>query len=235
MIFEYNQCFKSEKINMYQADTMSLLKSTPDKFYDIAIIDPPYGISVDENMSKDSGTKRGKSEHPRGNYVSKQWDKTPPSQEYFDELFRVSKNQIIFGANHFIERINKNSSCWIVWDKVNGDNCYADCELAWTSFKTATRKVKLKWHGMLQHDMKNKEKRIHPTQKPVRLYLWLLENYAEKNSKILDTHLGSGSSAIAAHYFGCEFTGTEIDEEYFNDSVKRFKDNTVQIKANLFF
>ena len=231
-MFKHEQHFNSGKINIYQANNMDLLRATPDKYYDLAIIDPPYGIGVDESMSKDSNTKRGKSEHPRGEYALKEWDKKPPEKEYFDELIRVSKNQIIWGANHFISRIPYDSPCWIVWDKLNGDSGYADCELAWTSFKSATRKVKLKWHGMWQHDMKNKEIRIHPTQKPVRLYTWLLENYAKPTDKILDTHIGSFSSAIAAHYFGCEFTATEIDAEYFNDGVKRFKEKSIQIKAD---
>ncbi len=231
--FEYEQHFNSGKVNIYQGNNMDLLRVTPDKFYDIGIIDPPYGISVDESMAKDSNTKRGNSAHKRTEYASKGWDKTPPTKEYFDELIRVSKNQIIWGANHFISKIPYDSSCWIVWDKVNGDNGYADCELAWTSFKSATRKVKIKWHGMLQHDMKNKEVRIHPTQKPVRLYTWLLENYAKPDFKILDTHGGSFNSAIAAHYFGCEYTGIEIDFEYFRDGVENFKEKTIQIKLDL--
>jgi site-specific DNA-methyltransferase (adenine-specific) len=212
---------------------MELLHATADKYYDLAIIDPPYGISVDAIMAKDSNTQRGKSEAKRGEYEEAGWDKESPSQEYFNELIRVSKNQIIFGANHFISKIPFDSSCWIVWDKVNGNNGYADCELAWTSFKTATRKVKLRWHGMLQHDMKNKEERIHPTQKPVRLYQWILETYAEPGFKILDTHIGSFSLPIAAHYFGCELDGTEINPSYFSDGVERFKLKTIQIKADL--
>lgn len=137
-------------------------------------------------------------------------------------MFRVSKNQIIFGANHFIERINKNSSCWIVWDKDNGNSDFADCELAWTSFKTAVRKVKFRWNGMLQGDMKNKQERIHPTEKPIRLYEWLLKNYAKQGDKILDTHLGSGSSRIAAYNLGFDFWGYEIDKEYFDAQEQRF-------------
>jgi site-specific DNA-methyltransferase (adenine-specific) len=224
--------YNSEKINLYKGDCFDLLKSTTDKFYDLAVIDPPYGISADKMMANDSNTQRGKSESKRGIYTKKEWDKSPPSKEYFDELFRVSKNQIIWGANHFISLIPYNSSCWIVWDKLNGDNLYADCELAWTSFDSPVRKVKIKWNGMLQHDMKNKEERIHPTQKPSKLYTWIFENYAKPDYKILDTHLGSFSSAIAAHYFGCYFTGIEIDEEYFKKGLKRFKEKTIQQKIN---
>jgi site-specific DNA-methyltransferase (adenine-specific) len=156
-------------------------------------------------------------------FTPKKWDRKIEPPEYFIELKRVSKNQIIFGANHFIENIpNANSSCWIVWDKANGETVQSDCELAWCSFKTAVRKVTYKWNGMLQGDMKNKEKRIHPTQKPIRLYEWLLKNYAKPGDKILDTHLGSGSSRIAAHNLGFDFWGYEIDEEYYNDQEQRF-------------
>jgi site-specific DNA-methyltransferase (adenine-specific) len=220
----------NNKINIYQADCMDLLKDNSDNYYDLAIIDPPYGINVDEVMYNDSGTQRGISEAKRGEYELKKWDKSSPNKEYFDEIIRVSKNQIIFGANHFISKIPYDSPCWIIWDKQNGNNGYADCELAWTSFKSASRKVDLKWNGMLQFDMKNKEKRIHPTQKPIRLYEWILDNYAKPNFKIIDTHLGSFSSAIASHFFGCEFTGIEIDNNYFNNGVKRFMEKTLQTK-----
>jgi site-specific DNA-methyltransferase (adenine-specific) len=143
---------------------------------------------------------------------------------------RVSKNQIIWGANHFIERIPYGSPCWIVWDKDNGKSDFADCELAWTSFKKAVRKIKYRWHGMLQENMKNKEVRIHPTQKPVKLYEWLLLNYAQPGDVILDTHLGSGSSRIAAHNLGFDFVGFEIDKEYFDAQEKRYKEAIAQIK-----
>ena len=155
-------------------------------------------------------------------------DAQSPDKEYFDELIRVSNNQIIWGANHFISNIPYNSSCWIVWNKDNGNNDFADCELAWTSFKTAVRMFTWRWSGMLQQDMKNKERRIHPTQKPVALYEWLLMNYAKEGDKILDTHLGSGSSRIAAHKLGFEFVGCELDKDYFEAQEKRFKTETMQ-------
>ncbi len=143
----------------------------------------------------------------------------------------MSINQIIWGANHFIENIpNSNSSCWIVWDKINGENDFADCELAYCSFKTAVRKVEFRWHGMLQGDMKNKEHRIHPTQKPVALYEWLLHNYAKQGDKILDTHLGSQSSRIAAYKNGFDFTGFELDAEYFEKGNKRFDEFKSQLR-----
>lgn len=216
-------------LDIRNMDCLEYMRNCKDNEFDLAIVDVPYGISVDEWMANDSNTQRGKSATKRGEYVDKNWDKTPPTDEYFTQLFRISKNQIIWGANHFIEKINRNSSCWLVWDKVNGDNGYADCELAWTSFKSAVRKVKYRWHGMLQADMKNKEVRIHPTQKPMKLYAWILDTYAKKGQRILDTHLGSASSAIAAHYFDCDFVGLEIDKEYFDKAMKRIKNETAQI------
>jgi len=210
----YDQCLS----DVYNEDCIEVMKRYPDNYFDLAIVDPPYGIGEDglKNHSRGKATKAIK-------YTPKNWDKEPPQQEYFEELFRVSKNQIIFGANHFIERINKNSSCWIVWNKLNtGD--FADCELAWTSFNTAVRKFDFMWNGMLQGDMKNKENRIHPTQKPVRLYDWILKNYAKEHQIILDTHLGSGSSRIAANKAGVFFIGCEIDKEYFDKQNKRYED-----------
>ena len=145
-------------------DCMNVMKDYPNGYFDLAIVDPPYGISED-----------GAKNHSRGllaeptKFTPKDWDKNSPDKSYFDELLRISKNQIIFGANHFISKIPYNSSCWIVWDKQNGTTDFADCELAWTSFKTAVRKYEFMWNGMLQGDMKNKQKRIHPTQKPIQL------------------------------------------------------------------
>ena len=142
---------------------------------------------------------------------------------------RVSKNQIIWGANHFIENIqNSNSSCWVVWDKDNSGN-FADAELACTSFITAVRIFKFRWNGMLQQEMKNKEVRIHPTQKPRQLYNWILDSYANKNDKILDTHLGSGSIALACHERGFELTACELDEEYYNAAIKRINQHKSQL------
>lgn len=132
------------------------------------------------------------------------------------------------GGGQFMVEYLPSSPGWIVWDKENGDNNFADCELAYSSFDKAVRMVKIRWNGMIQHDMKNKEERIHPTQKPVKLYKWLLKNYAEVGQKILDTHLGSGSSRIAAYQMGFDFVGCEIDEEYFQAMEKRFKEQTAQ-------
>jgi len=205
-------------------DNMVLMSRYPDNYFDLAIVDPPYGIGEhggkSESRCKSTGVK------PSG-YKNKGWDLSPPNEEYFNELFRVSKNQIIWGANHFLE---KKSSCWIVWDKVNGENDFADCELAWTSFTSAVRKFSFKWHGMLQQDMKNKEKRIHPTQKPVALYKWLLDKYAKQGDKILDTHLGSGSIAIACHDYGFDLTACELDKEYFDKAMERINNHTKQLQ-----
>ena len=193
------------------------LPSYPNKFFDLAIVDPPYGIGED-----------GSKNHTRGclamsrNYKAFAGnDKNPPNEAYFQEIKRVSKHQIIWGANHFISRLPFDSSAWIVWDKENGETDFADCELAWTSFKTAVRKVKFKWQGMLQADMKNKEARIHPTQKPVKLYRWLLENYAKPGQLILDTHVGSASSLIACESMGFDYVGFEIDPDYYAAAKNR--------------
>ena len=192
-------------------DNMELMKRYEDNHFDLAIVDPPYGIGESSNDNK-SRSKLGKSK----DYGNKKWDDNAPNKEYFTELKRVSKNVIIWGANHFIENIpNANSSCWIVWNKENGENDFADCELAYCSFKSAVRKIDLRWHGMLQHDMKNKEVRIHPTQKPVKLYEYVLTKYAKEGDKILDTHLGSGSIAIACHNRNFDLTACELDKEYY--------------------
>jgi site-specific DNA-methyltransferase (adenine-specific) len=208
-------------------DCMEGIARYPDKYFDLAIVDPPYGIGEDGGDKK-RGTKSIKTPI----YNKKNWDSEPPKIEYFNELLRVSKNQIIFGANHFINNIPYNSSCWIVWDKDNtGD--FADAELAYTSFKSAVRIFKFRWNGMLQQNMKDKEQRIHPTQKPIALYKWLLQNYAKQGDKILDTHLGSGSSRIAAYEMGFDFTAFELDKEYFEAQEKRYNNHISQLKLNL--
>jgi site-specific DNA-methyltransferase (adenine-specific) len=177
----------------------------------LAIVDPPYGIGED-GRNNHTRCKLAKSK----NYQSSaRYDNSPPDAAYFAELLRVSKNQIVWGANHFISRLPFDSSCWIVWDKVNGETDFADCELAWTSFTTAVRKAKFRWHGMLQQDMKNKEIRLHPNQKPKSLYGWLLENYAQPNDLILDTHVGSASSLIACESMGFNYVGYELDPDYY--------------------
>jgi site-specific DNA-methyltransferase (adenine-specific) len=206
-------------------DNMQLMSRYPDKYFDLAIVDPPYGIDVTNQSQGKGGGVAIKIE-----YKKTDWDKYAPNEEYFKELIRVSKNQIIWGANHFISRIPFDSSCWIVWDKDNGETDFADCELAWSSFKTAVRKFRWKWSGMLQQDMKNKENRIHPTQKPAALYKWILKNYANEGDKILDTHLGSGSIAIACHDLGFDLTACELDTDYYNAAMKRIEDHKKQLQ-----
>ena len=213
------------EINLNHGDCLDAMKQMHDDQFDLAIVDPPYGININKQSQGKGGGVAKKIE-----YTKKDWDSSSPDKLYFEELIRVSKNQIVFGANHFISKIPFDSSCWIIWDKDNGETDFADCELAWTSFKTSVRKFKWKWSGMLQGDMKNKEQRIHPTQKPVKLYEWILDNYAKNGDKILDTHIGSGSTAIACHNRGFDLTGFEIDEEYFNAAVKRLKNHQSQLR-----
>jgi site-specific DNA-methyltransferase (adenine-specific) len=203
---------------VYNMDCVAGMREYPDNYFDLAICDPPYGIDMDGGQIGVNGSAKAKK------YDKKDWDKSPPNIEFFMELLRVSKNQIIWGANHFIDLMPYRSPCWIVWDKKKVGGFYADCELAWTSFDTAVRKFDFAWHGFIQGDMKNKEIRLHPTQKPVKLYEWLLKNYAQTGDKIIDTHLGSGSSRIAAQKLGFDFYGFEIDQDYFEQSEKRFKD-----------
>lgn len=216
-------------IEYYNEDCMAGMARYPDKHFDLAIVDPPYGIG--ENGSKN---------HSRCNIATaKNYkpfhgdDLQPPDDEYFRELMRVSKNQVIWGSNHFISRIPYDSSCWIVWDKENGDNDFADCELAWTSFKSAVRRFKFRWAGMLQGNMKNKEHRIHPTQKPVALYKWLLTNYAKPGDLILDTHVGSASSLVACHDLGFDAVGFELDPDYYHASLERLQKHQKQIRFDL--
>ena len=210
---------------VYLEDCVTALKRYADNHFDLAIVDPPYGIDINNQSQGKGGGVAKKIE-----YTKKDWDKQAPNIDYFNELMRVSKNQIIWGANHFIEKIPYNASCWIVWNKENGETDFADCELAWTSFETAVRIFKWKWAGMLQQNMKDKEQRIHPTQKPVALYEWILSKYAKQNDLILDTHLGSGSSRIAAYKGGFNFVGFEIDQEYYEKQEKRFNDFVSQLR-----
>jgi len=209
---------------VFNEDCIEVMKRYPDKWFDLAVVDPPYGIDV-AKTGKVGGNNAGKAK----DYGAKEWDKQPPNEEYFRQLFRVSKNQIVWGANHFISKMPHDSSCWLVWDKDNTGN-FADCELAWTSFDTAVRKFQWRWNGMLQQNMKDKEERIHPTQKPVALYEWILQNYAKRGDLILDTHLGSGSSRIAADKGGFNFVGFEIDADYYEKSKKRFNDFKSQLR-----
>jgi len=207
-------------IQLHNNDCLEAMKQMDDNHFDLAIVDPPYGIGANK-MTLGNGKRkvyRGQND----------WDANPPSKEYFNELFRVSKNQIIWGANHFIEQFSKNSSCWLFWDKGTGANDFADGELAWTSFNGAMRKIFISWVGANAKE-KNEIDRIHPTQKPVKLYEWILDKYANEGDKILDTHLGSGSIALACHNRGFDLTGFEIDKEYFDNAVERLRVHQSQL------
>jgi site-specific DNA-methyltransferase (adenine-specific) len=191
---------------------MDVMREFPDGYFDLAIVDPPYGIGMAANPVRQA-------------HAPKQWDAAAPDPEYFAELRRVSKHQIVWGANHFIERLPINSACWIVWDKQQPHNfSLAAAELAWTSFSSPCKKFTAQ---PMQLD------RIHPTQKPVKLYDWIFQNYAAPGMRVLDTHMGSGSIAIAAYYAGAHLTACEIDPEYFHAAKARIARETSQTTLNL--
>lgn len=198
-------------------DCMEAMAEFPDKFFDLAIVDPPYGINAEQGTNRASRKQFADKEYG--------WDAKPPEASYFDELFRVSKNQIIWGGNYFLNYLG-NTRAFIVWDKLNPDRCFADCEFAWSSIDAVARIFKMK---RVQELNKEDGGKIHPTQKPVMLYKWLLKNYGNGGGKILDTHLGSGSSRIAAYDMGFDFWGYEIDADYFRDQEKRFRQHTSQL------
>lgn len=208
---------------VFNEDCMIGMARFPDGYFELAIVDPPYGIDVCKS-GKVGGEKCAKVSE----YTKSDWDSEIPNKKYFDELMRVSKNQIIWGGNYMIENLY-NTPCFLVWDKDNTGN-FADCELAWTSFDTAVRMFTFRWNGMLQQNMKEKETRIHPTQKPKQLYRWILQNYAKPGDKILDTHVGSGSSRIACMQDGFDFIGFEIDKDYFEAQEKRFANYKAQLR-----
>jgi len=208
----------TDKITITNEDCMNLLKRTPDNYYDLALIDPPYGIGANK-MTLGNGKKkiyRGLND----------WDKTIPNENYFSELFRVSKNQIIWGGNYMTEFLPP-TSAWLFWDKMTGLNDFADGELARTSFNGALRKITKQWLGANANDGQD---RIHPTQKPIYLYSYILNKYAKEGDKILDTHLGSGSIAIACHDHGFSLTACELDSEYYDKAIERIKNHISQLK-----
>ncbi len=200
----------------YNMDCIDGMKHFPDNYFDLAIVDPVYGDVTQGGYMQGKG---GEHAAKRRQYHLGLWSQEKTGDDYFKELLRVSKNQIVWGGNYFCSNLPE-SQGWIVWDKENTGN-FADCELAWTSFNRATRIFRFMWNGMLQADMKNKEYRIHPTQKPVRLYEWLLQNYANKDDVILDTHVGSASSLIACHNTNHKFVGFELDQIYYEKAKAR--------------
>ena len=205
-------------------DCMDLMARYEDNYFDLAIVDPPYGINADKKNS----VKKMQSKKSAGlskDYGNQDWDSAVPDDDYFVELKRVSKKQIVWGANFFNLR-----GGMLYWHKSVTMPTYSQGELAWLSWLNKIDFVDIAWHGMIQHDMKNKETRIHPTQKPVKLYEWLLMKYAKENDKILDTHLGSGSIAIACHNLGFELTGCELDKDYYEAAMKRINEHKQQIR-----
>tara|TARA_Y100000310_G_scaffold339572_1_gene432629 strand:- start:697 stop:1416 length:720 start_codon:yes stop_codon:yes gene_type:complete len=206
---------------VYNEDCLTIMKKLPDNYFDLIITDPPYGIKRNKlNMGKGGGV----AEHI--DYGCYEWDNDIPSSEHFKEMLRISKNQIIFGGNYMTAYLPP-SSCWIVWDKDNGETDFADCELAWCSFDKAVRKFKYRWSGMLQENMSWKEKRHHPTQKPVALGRWILDKFANKGDKIFDPFAGSGSFLLASKQKGFDFVGCEINKEYCDIINKRLSQKTL--------
>lgn len=215
----------------YNMDCMDGMREFPDKFFDLAIVDPVYGdVTHGGYMAQKGGERWGNGKAAEREYNNNIWKQEKTGKEYFDELFRVSKNVIIWGGNYFIEEIGRNSQGWIIWDKQKAEGVrFADAELAYTSFNRATRIFRYKWNGFIQEDMKEKEYRIHPTQKPMRLYEWILMNYAEPNDVILDTHVGSASSLIACRRTGHDYVGFEIDKDYYDLASKRLETEGAQM------
>jgi len=204
------------KLNkLYNMDCMEGMKQFPDKYFELAIVDPPYGIFGNKAKSSNRIDKNGK--------INK-WD-VKPTQEYFDELFRVSKNQIIWGANNFTL---PNTEYFIIWDKEQTVDNFASAEYAWTNCKMPAKVFRYSIHKVMQ-ERKQDGGKIHPTQKPIALYKWLLKNYAKKGDKILDTHVGSASSLIACYQMNFDYIGFEIDKEYFEKAQKRMADEMAQI------
>jgi len=196
-------------ITITNEDNMALMSRYPDNYFDLAIVDPPYGIDINS-----SGT------HFKEKYDIKEWDKNTPTTEYFDELKRISKNQIIWGGNYFLDRLG-NCKCFVIWDKkIAEDMSFAMCEMAWTSFNNGAKIYK---------NTATQLNRIHPTQKPIKLYEWLLMRYAKQGDKILDTHLGSGSIAIACQNLKFDLTACELDKDYYTDSLLRLQQHQSQL------
>ena len=209
-------------------DCMIMMSRYPDKFFELAIVDPPYGLNIVKNGTLNISAKT------KHIYKKHNWDEETPKDAYFKELFRVSVNQIIWGGNYFPYLWQNGCKGFVHWDKLNHHDNRSDGELAWTSFNRPSMNFKYMWDGN-RYGFEGKINgvgrpsiRIHPTQKPTQLYQWLLTNYAKPGDKILDTHLGSGSSRIAAFHLGFDFYGCELDEDYFKASEKRFKEQTAQ-------
>ena len=210
-------------LDIRNIDCMELMKQYEDNYFDLAIVDPPYGIGEDGGKQIE-WKSRPNSIGKKPKYEKKNWDNAIPTADYFLELKRVSKNQIIWGGNYFTQYLPPTGK-WIVWDKMIEIEMFTSCELAWTSFKGNTIR-RYRKHPF--DNLKGGKNKQHPTQKPIKLYEYVLKTFAEKGQKILDTHLGSGSIAVACHYFGCDLVACEIDEQYYKAAIKRIKTETAQ-------
>jgi len=211
-------------------DNMELMARYEDNHFDLAIVDPPYGIGFDGNTTVKGKAGKAKTFSNKQHHTKKGWDNKRPSKKYFYELQRVSKNQIIWGGNYFADLLPAKKG-WIYWDKkiTNANNKnYSDGELAYSSFNCILKKFTYDWIGFGYLNNPQKQNKIHPTEKPIKLYEWLLMNYAKEGDKILDTHLGSGSIAIACHNLGFDLTACELDKEYFDAAMKRLKQHQAQ-------
>jgi len=208
-------------------DNMALMARYPDNYFDLAIVDPPYGIDF-SNFNRTNKASDG-TRVKANKYKNSNWDNSIPNDEYFIELIRVSKNQIVWGGNYFPILWNNGCKGFIFWYKGNPVPNFADGELAWTSFNKVAKQFDFRYYGALQGKTSAEDK-IHPTQKPKELYKWLLDNYAKENDKILDTHLGSGSIAIACHDYGFNLTACELDKEYFEKAMQRINNHVAQQK-----
>ena len=199
---------------------MEFMRGLPDKFFDLAVVDPPYGININFNM--------GRRKNQEKKHTEKKWDNAIPNNDYFDNLFRISKNQIIWGGNYYPLPLTKS---WLFWDKIVPEGLsFADGELAWTSFNHTLKKIRLKYTGAHGQDT---DCRIHPTQKPIALYAWIFDNYAKPGDKIFDSHMGSQSSRIAAYDKGLDYWGCELDADYFKDGCNRFNNNISQLRIDI--
>ena len=212
-------------IEITNEDNMQMMARYPDNYFDLAIVDPPYGIGFGEfnRTNKDSSGKRFKA----NKYKQSNWDDEIPNFEFFNELKRVAKNQIIWGGNYFPVLWENGCKGFIFWYKGNPVPNFSDGELAWTSFNKVAKQFDFRYYGGLEGNT-SASKKYHPTQKPVALYEWLLMNYAKEGDKILDTHLGSGSIAIACHNLGFDLTACELDKDYYDAAMKRLKQHQAQ-------
>lgn len=235
----------TDKITITDEDNMLMMSRYPDKYFDLAIVDPEYGIGASKPSTKPGSIKQANGTRlpvKQANYTHKDWDNEPADESYFKELIRVSKNQIIWGVNYYSFPLNGGR---IVWDKLNGTTDQMDCEIAYNSLNNRTDLFYYLWNGMMQGcvasrnpreallqigDKSKNEKRIHPTQKPVALYKWLLDKYAKQGDRILDTHFGSGSIAIACHDYGFELIACELDQEYYQSAIDRIRRHTNQLQ-----